>query len=73
MIEDLRATEDLVDRVSYAADLGSGQQLDAKWVAGLVRITDVLLRCDVFTCERLIRGLPQELRAALAGLAALPG
>jgi hypothetical protein len=73
MIEDLRAAEALVDRVFYAADLGSGQQLDAKWVAGLVLITDVLLRADEFTRERLIRGLPQELRAALAGLATLPG
>jgi hypothetical protein len=73
MIEDLRAAEDLVDRVFCAADLGGGQQLDAKWVAGLVLMTDVLLRADEFTRERLIRGLPQELRTALAGLVALPG
>jgi hypothetical protein len=38
------------------------------WVIGTVMLADVLLRSDGFTRERLLRGVQNELRAAIAAI-----
>jgi hypothetical protein len=60
----------LVDKIFDAADLGgananSKDHKDVIWTAAITLFTDVLLRSDEFTRERLLQGLSQELRTAI--------
>jgi len=46
----------------------SGADSRTKWVAGIVLLSDVLLRQDELSQRRMIAGLPNELRAALESI-----
>jgi hypothetical protein len=63
--------EMLVDKIFAAADLDSDPDRDTIWVMGLTFISDVLLRSDQLTQERLIRGLVPEIRNALTAIKAI--
>ena len=60
--------QQLVDRIFAAADLESGEQLEAKWIAAVVMLADCLLRKDEFEREKLLSGLWREIRDALSGI-----
>jgi hypothetical protein len=57
----------LIDKV-FAVALVEGADLNEKWVAGIVLLSDVLLRLDEFTQARTLAGITAELRAALHGI-----
>ena len=65
--------EALVDAVFDLALPKKDGKIDAVrshplWVIGTVVLADVLLRSDDFTRERLLRGVQNELRAAIAAI-----
>jgi len=65
--------EALVDAVFDLALPKQDGKIDAVrshtlWVIGTVILADVLLRSDEFTKERLLRGVQNELRAAIAAI-----
>ena len=57
----------LIERI-LDVGLMSGADSRTKWVAGIVLLSDVLLRQDELSQRRMIAGLPNELRAALESI-----
>jgi hypothetical protein len=63
----------LLDQIFGIAFEGNDAEIKARkdelWVIGTTLLADVLGRSDFFTKERLLRGVQQELRDALADIA----
>jgi hypothetical protein len=60
----------LIDRIYEVIKL-SEDDADTHWAVGISLLGGVLLRCDQFTRERLLKSLPLELRAAVDGIQSL--
>jgi hypothetical protein len=71
MITERALVDAIFQTVLRGTDADIAARKNAIWIAGVTLLADVLLQHDPFTRERLLRGLPQELRDSIGRLSQL--
>jgi hypothetical protein len=73
MMSERFLVETIFNAVLRGTDADIAAHKNAVWIAGVTLLADVLLNTDPFNRERLLRGLPQELRDSISRLSQLLG